>query len=92
MPTRTQQQSQSSIDLSSNRKLSSAQTQPTTHHMYSGVSQDSKYGATVTTSGKNLFECFKGSSVKKLADENFNALNSIESVRANIVPSFDAVA
>jgi len=65
--------------------------------MYSGVSQDSKYGATVTTSGKNLFECFKGSSVKKLADENFNALNfnalnSIESVRANIVPSFDAVA
>ena len=92
MPYRTQQQSQSSIDLSSNRKLSSAQTQPTTHHMYSGVSQDSKYGATVTTSGKNLFECFKGSSVKKLADENFNALNSIESVRANIVPSFDAVA
>lgn len=60
--------------------------------MYSGVSQDSKYGAAVTTSGKNLFECFKGSSVKKSNDDNFNAQNAIESVRANIVPSFDAVA
>ena len=60
--------------------------------MYSGVSQDSKYGANITTSGKTLFESFKCSSVKKVAEENYDAKKSIESVRANIVPSFDAVA
>ena len=60
--------------------------------MYSGVSQESKYGATIATSGKTLFESFKGSSVKKVLDENYDAKLAIESVRAIIVPSFDAVA
>ena len=30
--------------------------------------------------------------MKKVGDENFDSKNAIESVRANIVPSFDAVA
>lgn len=62
--------------------------------MYSGVSQESKIGSSnINTSGKNLFDCFKSSSIKKTTEtEYIKKVNVAENIRANIVPCFDAVA
>jgi hypothetical protein len=83
--------SQSSIDLSSNRKISSVQTKPA-HD--SEVSQCTKYGSTTagtSAGGNNVYDYFKSSSIKKTSTE-IDHLKVAESVRTNIASCLDAVA